>query len=299
MTHFIGIFTLLWQSGIEPSVSSRWACISFKHFYFSLFNFSNCSGGQEDSKCLLWAFLDPRGCEQTALLLLPAAEFLLRIKGGGSDSVPLLPSRTLTEISGPGQSLWRPKGRHEASREEALELWRAGVGRSSRHPGFQCHSESLSWSSVYSLFPHFSRNSLSLLNSLMNLFLFRLNGVDIPVTEPNFFNMKILTRSRLWGKRMLYAFICFFLNNRQQPKRQKQTHEQKDLCSLPQISLSLWKMNEIRNTPVHISMSRVPWAGTPWSFWTWGFYYITAATTEEKICKKYYLCVNNYRATTW
>ena len=145
----------------------------------------------------------------------------------------------------------------------------------------------------------FSRNSLSLLNSLMNLFLFRLNGVDIPVTEPNFFNMKILTRSRLWGKRMLYAFICFFLNNRQQPKRQKQTHEQKDLCSLPQISLSLWKMNEIRNTPVHISMPRVPWAGTPWSFWTWGFYYITAATTEEKICKKYYLCVNNYRATTW
>ena len=134
VTHFIVIFALLWQSGIKPSMSSRWACISFTHFYFSLFNFSNCSGGWKDSKCLLWAFLDHRGWKQTlhfsgSLQQSSSCES----KAEGLILSLLLPNTTLTEISGPGQSLWRVKGRN-ASWEEALE-GRAGVGRSARHPG--------------------------------------------------------------------------------------------------------------------------------------------------------------------
>ena len=105
----------------------------------------------------------------------------------------------------------------------------------------------------------FPRSSLSLLNSLTNLLLFRLNGIDIPVTEPNFFN--ISQEADCEGRESyIYAFSSI---NQQQPKRQNQTHEQKNLCSLPQIILSLWKMNEIRNTPVHISIPRVPWEQGP------------------------------------
>lgn len=143
----------------------------------------------------------------------------------------------------------------------------------------------------------FPRSSLSLLNSLMNLLLFRLNGIDIPVTEPNFFNMKILTRSRLWGKRMLY--ICFFLNQSTTTKKAKTNSWTKKLVFTSADNFKSLKDEwDQKHTSLHIYAQSPLRAGTPRSFWTWGFYYIIAVTTEEKICKKYYLCVNNYRVTT-
>lgn len=232
----------------------------------------------------------------SALLMLPAAEFLLWIKGRGSDPVT-------------------SAAKHDINRD--LRAWPIAVKGERKKWGIMRRGFGVKgWSGevlkapwlfratrrVCPEVPHtvcfltFPGNSLSLLNSLMYFFLFRLKGVDISVTEPNFFNMKVLTRSRLWGKRMLHAFSI----NQQQPKRQEQTHEHKNLCSLPQIILSLWKMNEIRNTPVHIIYTQSPLtAGTPRSFWTWVFYYITAVMKEKKIYEKCYLCVNNYRVTTW
>lgn len=127
----------------------------------------------------------------------------------------------------------------------------------------------------------FSRNSLSLLNSLMNLFLFRLNGVDIPVTEPNFFNMKILTGSRLWGKRMLYAFICFFLNNRQQPKRQKQTHEQRLVFTSTDNFKSLKDEWDQKHTSSHI-YAQSPLSRDPTKLLNLGFFYIIAGRQRRK-----------------
>lgn len=201
----------------------------------------------------------------SALLRLPAAEFLLWIKGRGSDPVTSAAKHDINRdlrawpiaVKGERQKciMRRGFGGKGWSGEVLTAPWlfRATWRVCPEVPHTVC-------------FLTFPGNSLSLLNSLMNLFLFGLKGVDIPVTEPNFFNMKILTRSRLWGKRMLYAFS---LINQQQPKRQKQTHEQKNLCSLLQIILSLWKMNEIRNTPVHIIYTQGPLrAGTLRSFWT-------------------------------
>lgn len=142
--------------------------------------------------------------------------------------------------------------------EEAMELWRA-EWEVLTAPWLFSATESLSWSPAHSLFLTFPRSSLSLLNSLMNLLLFRLNGIDIPVTEPNFFN--ISQEADCEGRE---SYICFFLNQSTTTKKAKPNSWTKNLCSLPQIIFKSGKMNEIRcHTSLHIYTQSPLRAGTP------------------------------------
>ena len=152
----------------------------------------------------------------SALLMLPAAEFLMWIKGRGSDPVTSAAKHDINR----DLRAWPITVKGE--RQKCIT--RRGFG------GKGCSGEVLmapwlfkaTWR-VCPEVPHtvcfltIPGNSLSLLNSLMNLFLFGLKGVDIPVTEPNFFNMKILT-SRLWGEENA---ICFFLDKSTTTKKAK------------------------------------------------------------------------------